>query len=141
MRATPAPEPSLGLASHVSLERLVSGLLQNCKRGGVLVIADGGNPAVVGPEVRSGRKEGRDVGNELPREGPCRWQLWGGWRCGNQRVDTLDRLLDKCRVVTGEFEGAEALAGVKILQHVQEELVQWLSNLFSFMGTKRGMAS
>jgi hypothetical protein len=28
------------------------------------------------------------------------------------------------RLVTGEFEGAEALAGVKILQHVQEELVE-----------------
>ncbi len=82
-RASPAPEPSLGLASHVNLERLVSGLLQHCKRGGVLVTADGGNPAVVGPEVRSGRKEGRDVGNKLPREGPCRWLLWGGWRCGN----------------------------------------------------------
>jgi len=123
-RATPAPEPSLGLASHVNLERLVSGLLQNCKRGGVLVIADGGNPAVGCPEVRSGRKEGRDVGNELPREGPCRWHRWGGWRCGNHRVDMLDRLLDKIRVVAGEFEGAEALAGVKILEDVQEELVE-----------------
>jgi hypothetical protein len=89
-----------------------------------LVIADGGNSAVVGLEVRSGGKEGRYVGNKLPREGPCRWHLWGGCRCGNQRVDTLDRLLDKCRVGTGEFEGAEALAGVKIFQHVQEELVE-----------------
>jgi hypothetical protein len=32
----------LGLASHVNLERLVSCLLQHCKRGGVLVITDGG---------------------------------------------------------------------------------------------------
>jgi hypothetical protein len=37
---SPAPEPSLGLASHVNLERLVSALLQHCKRGGVLVIAE-----------------------------------------------------------------------------------------------------
>ena len=29
-----------------------------------------------------------------------------------------------CRVVTGDFEGAEALAGVKILQHIQEEPVE-----------------
>ena len=39
----PAPEPSLGLASHVNLKRLVGGLLQYCERGG-------GNPAVVGLE-------------------------------------------------------------------------------------------
>ncbi len=45
-RASPAPEPSLGLASHVNLERLVGSLLQHCERGGVLVIADGGNSAV-----------------------------------------------------------------------------------------------
>jgi hypothetical protein len=114
----------LGLASHVNLEHLVSCLLQHCKRVGVLVIADGRNLAVTGLEVRSCRKEGRDVGNELPRKGPCRWHRWGGWRCRNQRVDTLDRLLDKCRVVTGEFECAKALAGVVILQHVQEELVE-----------------
>ncbi len=74
----PSPEPSLGLASHVNLERLVSGLLQHCECGGVLVITDGRNPAVVGPEVRSGGKEGRDVGNTLPLEGPCRWHLWSG---------------------------------------------------------------
>jgi hypothetical protein len=36
----------------------------------------------------------------------------------------LDRLLDKIRVVAGEFEGAEALAGVKLLEDVQEELVE-----------------
>jgi hypothetical protein len=35
------------------------------------------------------------------------------------RVYTLDRLLDKCRVGTGELQGAEALAGVQIFQHVQ----------------------
>jgi hypothetical protein len=46
------------------------------------------------------------------------------WHCRNQRVDTLDRLLDKFRVVTGELEGAEALAGVKTLQDVQEEIVE-----------------
>jgi hypothetical protein len=45
-------------------------------------------------------------------------------RESNQRIDTLDRLLDKCRVGTGEFEGAEALGGVKIFKHVQEELVE-----------------
>jgi hypothetical protein len=42
------------------------------------------------------------------------------------RVDTLNRLLDKCRLGTGESEGAEAVAGVQILQHVQEELVEQL---------------
>ena len=36
----------------------------------------------------------------------------------------LDRLLDKFRVGAGEFEGAEALGDVKILQDVQEELVE-----------------
>ncbi len=40
----------------------------------------------------------------------------------------LDRVLDKFRVVAGELEGAdsaaEALAGVKTLQDVQEELVE-----------------
>jgi hypothetical protein len=36
----------------------------------------------------------------------------------------LDGALDKVRVVTGESEVAEALAGVKIFQHVQEELVE-----------------
>jgi hypothetical protein len=41
----------------------ISGLLQHCKRVGELIIADGGNPAVAGLEVRSGRKEGRNVGN------------------------------------------------------------------------------
>ncbi len=66
----------------------------------------------------------RDVGNELPREGPCRWHLCGGFRCGNQRLDTLDRLLDKCRVCTSELKGAEALGGVKIFRHIQEELVE-----------------
>jgi len=112
----------LGLASQVSLERLVSCLLQHCKRGGVLVIADGGNPAVVGPVVRRGRKEGREVGNELPREGPCLCHRLSGCRCGNRGVDMLDRLLDKFRVGAGEFESAEALGGVKIVQDVQEEL-------------------
>ncbi len=52
-RATPAPEPSLGLASHVKLERLVACLLQTFKGCCLLVIANAGNPAVVGPEVRS----------------------------------------------------------------------------------------
>ncbi len=33
-------------------------------------------------------------------------------------------MLDKVRIVTGELEGAEALAGVKIFQHVQKELVE-----------------
>jgi hypothetical protein len=46
-KASPAPEPSLGIASHVNRK-------------------SGGNPAVVGLEVRSGGKEGRDVGNEQP---------------------------------------------------------------------------
>ncbi len=86
------PEPSLGLASHVNLDRLVGGLIQRCERGGVLpvVMADSGNPAVVGLE------QGRHP----------------------------QRLLDKRRVGTGELEDAEALAGVQILQHVQEELVE-----------------
>jgi hypothetical protein len=39
-------------------------------------------------------------------------------------LPALDRLLDKCRVGTSELEGAEALGGVKILQHEQEELVE-----------------
>jgi hypothetical protein len=44
-RASTAPEPSLGLVSHVNFECLVSGLLQYCERGGVLVIAGhSGNP-------------------------------------------------------------------------------------------------
>ncbi len=50
-RASPTPEPSLGLASHVNLDRLISCRLRYCEHGGVLVIADGGNPAVVGLEV------------------------------------------------------------------------------------------
>ena len=33
-------------------------------------------------------------------------------------------MLDKVRIVTGELEGAEALAGVKIFQHIQKELVE-----------------
>ncbi len=32
--------------------------------------------------------------------------------------------MDKVRVVTGESEVAEALTGVKIFKHVQEELVE-----------------
>jgi hypothetical protein len=121
VRASPAPEPSLGLASHVNLERLVRGLVQHCKHGGVRVISDGGNLAVVELEVRSGRKEGSDVGNELPRLGevPCRWHLWGCCHCGNQKVDTRDRLLDKCRVSRKNS----------------------LSNRFPFEETKGGMAS
>jgi hypothetical protein len=63
--ASPAPEPSLGLAGHVVLKVLV-GLLQTFEGCCVLVIADAGKPDVVGPEVRSCRKEGCDVGNELP---------------------------------------------------------------------------
>jgi hypothetical protein len=33
-------------------------------------------------------------------------------------------VLDKVRIDTDELEGAEALAGVKIFQHVQKELVE-----------------
>ncbi len=51
-RATPAPEPSLGFASHVKLERLIACLLQTFEGYCVLAIAKAGNPAVVGPEVR-----------------------------------------------------------------------------------------
>ena len=42
----------------------------------------------------------------------------------NEGVNTLDNVLDKGRIVTGELEGAEALACVKIFQHVQKELVE-----------------
>jgi hypothetical protein len=35
-------------------------------------------------------------------------------------VNTLDNVLDKVRIVTGELQGAEALAGAKIFQHVQK---------------------
>ncbi len=56
----------MGLAGHVVLEVLVVGLLQTFEGYGVLVIADAGNPDVVGPEVWSGGKEGCNVGNELP---------------------------------------------------------------------------
>jgi hypothetical protein len=75
-------------------------------------------------DLKYGAKEGRNVGNKLPREGPCRWHQWGGWRCKNRKVDMLDRVLDKFRVIAGEFECAEALAGVNILQDEQEELVE-----------------
>jgi hypothetical protein len=85
------------VASHVNLEHLVSrdgqrsppALRGQCGRGEVLVIADGGNPA------RS-RWEGR------PR---CRQQVAArrplslaslGRLSLRERVDTLDRLLDKC---------------------------------------------
>ncbi len=51
--------PSAG--TILNLELLISSLLQHCKHGGVLVIADGGNLAVVRLEVRNGRKEGRDA--------------------------------------------------------------------------------
>ncbi len=46
-RATPAPEPSLGLASQVKLERLIAGIFQTFEGCCVLVIANAGNPAVV----------------------------------------------------------------------------------------------
>ncbi len=56
-RATPAPETSLGLESHIKLERLVAYHLQTFEGCSVLVIANAGNPAVdpavVGAEVRS----------------------------------------------------------------------------------------
>ncbi len=39
-------------------------------------------------------------------------------------VNILDHVLDKGRIIAGELEGAEALAGVKIFQHVQKELVE-----------------
>ncbi len=59
----------MGLASHVVLEvlvlRFVVGLLQTFEGCCVLVIADAGNPDVAGPEVRSGGKEGCNVGNKL----------------------------------------------------------------------------
>ncbi len=38
---------------------------------------------------------------------------------GMRGVNTLDNELDEVRIVTGELEGAEALAGVKIFQHVK----------------------
>ncbi len=120
----PAQEPSLGLAGHVVLEVLVVGLLQTVKGCSVLVIADACNPDVVGPEVRSGGKDGCNVGNELQWEGPGLLHLLGSCRCRNQGVDTLNGALDKVKVVTGELEVAKALAGVKIYQHVQEELVE-----------------
>jgi hypothetical protein len=56
--------------------------------------------------------------------GPGWWYLWGGCSCRNEGVKRLDHLLDKGRIVAGEVEGAEALAGVKIFQHVQEKLVE-----------------
>ena len=63
-RASPAPEPSLGFASHVNLERLVSGLLPHCQRGGVLIFADGGNPR--GPSRSgTGRLHEGDNDNEV----------------------------------------------------------------------------
>ncbi len=60
-RATPAPEPSSGLASQVKLELLVAGLLQTFEGCCELVSANSGNPAVVGPEVRSYRKKDSHV--------------------------------------------------------------------------------
>ena len=114
----------MGLPSQVALELLVAGLLQTFEGCGVLVIANAGNPAVVGPEVRSDGKKASEVGDELPREGPGWWHLWGGCSCRNEAVKRLDLLLDKCRIVAGELEGAEALAGVKFFQRVQETLVE-----------------
>ena len=46
--------------------------------------------------------------------------------CRNEAVKILDHLLDKGRNVAGDLEGGEALAGVKIFQHVQKELVEKL---------------
>ena len=44
----------------------------------------------------------------------------------NEGVKTLDNVLDKGWIGTqaGELEGAEALACVKIFQHVQKELLE-----------------
>ncbi len=122
--ASPAPKQSLDLASHVELELFVACLLQTFEGCGVLLIADAGNPNVGGPVVRGDGQEGCEVGNELPREGPGLWHLWSSCRCWNQVVGTLDCPSEKVRVVTGELEGSKALAGVKILQELQEELVE-----------------
>ena len=81
-------------------------------------------PGVGVPEVHGDRKEACDVGNKLPREGHGRRNLSAGWRCWNRGVNTLDHLLDELGLSTRNFEIREALAGVKIFQHVQEELVE-----------------
>jgi hypothetical protein len=119
----------LGLLSQVKLEHIVACLLQTFEGCGVLVIANSGNPAVVCPEVRSDGKKASEVGDELPREGPGWWHFWGSCSCRKQlqlpeALKILDHLLDECRIVAGQLEGAEALAGVKIVQHVQKELVE-----------------
>jgi hypothetical protein len=90
----------------------------------VLHIAGARNPGVDDPVVRGDGQEGREVGNELPREGPGLRHLWSSWRCRTHGVDTLDGALDKVRCVAGELEVCKALAGVKIIQDVQEELVE-----------------
>ena len=77
MRAYPAPEPSLGLASHVNLEHLVSGLPQYCERGGVYSHRRLRKSCRRWTCSKEQWAEGGYAGNELPREGPCRWQSLG----------------------------------------------------------------
>ena len=50
--ARKAERTGVGLASHIKLERLVAYHLQTFEGCCVLLIANAGNPAVVGPEVR-----------------------------------------------------------------------------------------
>ncbi len=89
-----------------------------------MIIAEATGPVVNGLVVCSDGKEGGDVGNKLPREGPGRWQRLGCGCCRYCKVDLPDGFLDKLGVVAGKFEGTEALASGKVFQHVQEEFVQ-----------------
>jgi hypothetical protein len=89
-RASPAPEPSLGLARHVNLERPSAESSSIASFGGVLVIADGGNPAVVGLEVR------------LSTETTKWWE--GVPRCRQQAVE---------KALVNGISGAVAVAGIK----------------------------
>ena len=117
-------------ADHVSTELLVVGLIQRIEGCYVLVIVEASNPAVDWHKERGDGREGGDVGNKLQREGPGCWSLCGCWRGKFRRVEFLDRFLDKVGIVTGEFEGAKALACAKIFQHVQKNTLS-NSNLLS----------
>ncbi len=76
--ASPAPEPFLGLEGQVKPELFIVSLVQSFEGCSVLVITDASNSAVAGHVERGNGKEGGDVGNELQREGPGRWNPFGG---------------------------------------------------------------
>jgi hypothetical protein len=84
------------------------------------------NPEVACPEERGRGKMGGNVGNLLPREGPGLWNPFAGYCRQNRRVEMHDDLLDERGIRTGELESVQTMAGVKLFQHVQEEIVEQL---------------